>query len=100
MRPIILATLALGILGAPALARSPRAVDTHQRAYHRAPSAVAGRASGITTAGITIGNPGADRDAVLALLDERGFRQSNGTMAGEQGGASGLGGSAGGVGAR
>jgi hypothetical protein len=95
MRPIILATLALGILGAPAMARPPRAANTHQYAYDRAPGVVAARPTSIT-----IGNPTADRDAVLAMLDERRFGQSNGTMAGEPDGASGLGGSAGGVGAR
>lgn len=94
MRPIILATLALGILGVPAMARTTGAVDTYQDAYAGAPS--------ITShpGGITIGNPDAERNAVLSLLDEHHFRQSNGTMEGEPDGGSGLGGSAGGVGAR
>jgi hypothetical protein len=95
MRPIILATLALGMLGVPAMARTSGALDTYQRAYDGTPSVVTSRAGGIT-----IGNPQAERDAVLALLDEHRFRQSNGTMEGEPDGASGLGGSAGGVGAR
>jgi hypothetical protein len=92
---LILATLALGLQGVPAMAWVTRAVDAYPGTYDGSPGVVTSRAGSIT-----IGNPRAERDAVLALLDEHRFRQSDDTMAGEPAGGSGLGGSAGGVGAR
>lgn len=97
MRPgmIILAVLVLGIPGVTASARSTSMMDSYQSAHHGRLSVAASRGDCIT-----IGNPRAERDAVLALLDERRFARSDGTMEGEPDGGSGIGGSAGGVGAR
>jgi hypothetical protein len=92
---LILATLALSIPGVPVVAWATGAVDAYPATHYGSPGVVTSR-----TGSITIGNPRAERDAVLALLDEHRFRRSNDTMAGEPAGGSGLGGSAGGVGAR
>lgn len=90
---IILAILALGVPGASAVAQTTGSVDAYRGAY--ADNAITGGAEGIT-----IGNPRAERDAVMARLDEHRYRVSNDTMAGEPAGGSGMGGSAGGVGSR
>jgi hypothetical protein len=82
---IILAILALGVPGVSAVAQTTGPMD----AYHGAHSddMLTGGAEGIT-----IGNPRAERNAVIARLDERRFRQSNDTVAGEPaGGAGGVG---------
>ncbi|HSZ94122.1 MAG TPA: hypothetical protein VK822_32635 [Acetobacteraceae bacterium] len=89
----MLALLALGVPGGFAVAQTTGTVDAYPGAY--ADNAITGGAGGIT-----IGNPQAERDAVMARLDARHFRSSNGTMADEPDGGSGMGGSAGGVGSR
>lgn len=90
---IILAILTLGAPGVSAMAQTTGSVNAYRGAY--ADNAITGGAEGIT-----IGNPPAERNAVLARLDEHRFRHSNDTMAGEPDGGSGMGGSAGGVGSR
>jgi hypothetical protein len=90
---IILALLVLGMPSGFAMAQTTSTVDAYPGAY--ADNAVTGGAEGII-----IGNPQAERDAVMARLDERHFRSSNDTMEGEPDGGSGTGGSAGGVGSR
>jgi hypothetical protein len=90
---IILALLALGIPGGFAVAQTNGAVNAYPGAY--ADNTVTGGAEGII-----IGNPQAERDAVMARLDQRRFGPGNGTMEGEPDGGSGTGGSAGGVGSR
>lgn len=90
---IILAILALGVPAVSAVAQTTGSVDAYRGSY--TDNAITGGAEGIT-----IGNPRAGRDAVMARLDERRFGHSNDTMAGEPDGGSGMGGSAGGVGSR
>jgi hypothetical protein len=90
---MILAILALGVPGVAAVAQTTGPVNAYRGAY--ADNAVTGGAEGIT-----IGNPPAERDAVMARFDERRFRHSNDTMASEPAGGSGMGDSAGGIGSR
>jgi hypothetical protein len=90
---MILAILALGLSGAGAMARTEGSVDAYQGVA--ADSAITSQAGGTT-----IGNPPAERDAVMARLDERRFTRSNDTMEGEPAGGTGMGGSTGGVGSR
>jgi hypothetical protein len=90
---LIPAILALSVPGVAAMAQPTGAVDAYRGAY----------ADNMLTGGaneITIGNPPRERNAVIARLDEHRFARSNGTIAGEPAGGSGMGGSAGGVGAR
>ncbi len=90
---IILALLAFGIPAVAAVAQTTDPVVGYQ-------GACADNASIGHTKGITIGNPQLERNAVIALLTEQPLGPTGGTMEGEPGGGSGMGGSAGGVGAR
>jgi hypothetical protein len=95
MRPgmIILAILVLGVPVMSAMAQTIGPVDAYRGTS--ADKALTGGAEGVT-----IGNPPAERGAVMARLDQRRTRQTNDTVAGEPAGGSGMGGSAGGVGSR
>ena len=76
-----------------ALAQPSGPVDAYQGSY--ADNMITGGANGLT-----IGTPRVERNAVIARLEQRRDRPTSGTMAGEPAGGSGIGGSAGGVGAR